>query len=50
MMSNLSDLGYSDISEDMQTVEQIINYLQQQRAIAINTRSGSANVDMRASI
>jgi len=37
LMSNLSDLGYSDISEDMQTVEQIIDYLQQQkRAIAIN--------------
>lgn len=37
MMSNLSDLGYSDISEDMQTAEQIIDYLQQQkRAIAIN--------------
>jgi hypothetical protein len=40
LMSNLSDLGYSDISEDVQTVEQIINYLQQQqRAIAINTYS-----------
>ena len=37
LMSNLSDLGYSDISEDMQTAEQIIDYLQQQkRAIAIN--------------
>lgn len=38
LMKNLNNLGYSDISEDMQTVEQIIDYLQQQqRAIAINT-------------
>lgn len=39
LMRNLNNLGYSDISEDMQTVEQIIDYLQQQqpRAIAINT-------------
>jgi hypothetical protein len=38
LMSNLSSLGYSDISENMQAVEQIVDYLQQQnRAIAINT-------------
>jgi hypothetical protein len=38
LMSNLGDLGYSNISEDVQTVEQIMDYLQQQnRAIAINT-------------
>ena len=38
LMRNLNSLGYSGISEDMQTAEQIIDYLQQQqRAIAINT-------------
>ncbi|NJL46365.1 MAG: hypothetical protein HC929_01160 [Leptolyngbyaceae cyanobacterium SM2_5_2] len=40
LMRSLSDLGYSTISEDVQTVEQIIDYLQQQNhAIAINTHA-----------